>query len=64
MICGVLPRISSLLVILCGRSAVRFRFLRIDELCEERLYRMGGEGFDGNFVWLQYSSYTTMNPMG
>jgi hypothetical protein len=33
----------------------------IAELEEERLYRFGGEGFDGNFVWYLYSSYTTMN---
>ena len=33
----------------------------IDELAEERLHRVGGDGFDGNFVWYLYSSYTTMN---
>ncbi len=33
----------------------------IEELEEERLYRFGGEGFDGNFVWYLYSSYTTVD---
>lgn len=33
----------------------------IEELAEERLYRFGGEGFSGNFVWYLYSSYTTVN---
>ena len=33
----------------------------IEELEEERLYRIGGEGFDGNFVWYLYSTYTTVN---
>ena len=33
----------------------------IEELEEERLYRFGGKGFNGNFVWYLYSSYTTVN---
>ena len=33
----------------------------IEELEQERLYRIGGEGFDGNFVWYLYSKYTTVN---
>ena len=33
----------------------------IEELDEERLYRIGGKGFNGNFVWYLYSTYTTVN---